>query len=95
VEADGKRQERGKRPIGGFFSTSPAAWREATCLRIKKSPPRPLPQAAEGTPAIARGPEQIREIERHPHPQALAAERAEAARKTPVDRSKYRTVRTL
>jgi DNA polymerase-1 len=58
-------------------------------------------QDAPASPASARGPGGA-QGQRKPEksnvvltPQALAAARAEAARKTPVDRAKYQTVRTL
>jgi DNA polymerase-1 len=54
----------------------------------------PSPASGKGSaPRSGRG--QIQANEEPLTPQALAAARAEAARKTPVDRNKYQTVRTL
>src|SRR5664280_1981932 len=56
----------------------------------------PSPASGGGSASsVARGPDKSDKSNVVLTPQALAAARAEAARKTPVDRSKYRTVRSL
>jgi DNA polymerase-1 len=56
----------------------------------------PSPASGGGSASsVARGPDKSDRSNVVLTPQALAAARAEAARKTPVDRSKYRTVRSL
>ena len=56
----------------------------------------PSPASGRGSASsIARGPDKSDKSNVVLTPQALAAARAEAARKTPVDRSKYQTVRSL
>ena len=56
----------------------------------------PSPASGRGSASsVARGPDKSDKSNVVLTPQALAAARAEAARKTPVDRSKYRTVRSL
>jgi DNA polymerase-1 len=60
----------------------------------QSAPPPPPPANGKGTaPRSGRGQTQANDVPLTP--QALAAARAEAARKTPVDRNKYQTVRTL
>jgi DNA polymerase-1 len=60
----------------------------------QSAPTPPSPASGRGSaPRSGRG--QIQANEEPLTPQALAAARAEAARKTPVDRNKYQTVRTL
>src|ERR1035437_5579940 len=56
----------------------------------------PSPASGRGSASsVARGTDKSDRSNVVLTPQALAAARAEAARKTPVDRSKYRTVRSL
>ncbi|MDP3074680.1 DNA polymerase I [Bradyrhizobium sp.] len=58
----------------------------------------PAPSPASGkasSPGVGRSPGKPESSNVILTPQALAAARAEAARKTPIDRSKYLTVRTL
>ena len=72
----------------------PRARREATCSGIRT--PRPRPRSGKASaPAPARGQGKPDKSNVVLTPQALAAARAEEARKTPVDRSKYQTIRSL
>jgi DNA polymerase-1 len=60
----------------------------------QSAPTPPSPANGKGSaPRSGRGQTQANDVPLTP--QALAAARAEAARKTPVDRNKYQTVRTL
>ena len=94
VEADDKNSSGASGKSAGS-SPPPRARPAAICSDIRTCPPRLPPQAARRA-RLARQktgkPEQSNVILT---PQALAAARAEAARKTPIDRSKYVTVRTL
>ena len=92
-------QERGERPVGRLPPVRrPRACRQATCLAIAERPRPALRRKRErrahrrGEPA---GDRQDKPTSLKGTPQALAAARAEEARKTRIDRSKYQTIRSL
>jgi DNA polymerase-1 len=95
VEADGKNSSGAS---GKSAGSSPPPPRAASGDLFGHQDAAALSSSASGkasAPAVARGqgkPDQSNVILT---PRALAAARAEAARKTPVDRNKYVTVRTL
>src|ERR1700675_2237001 len=82
---------------GGARASSPlppAGDPDGDLFADQSAPTPPSPASGRGSaPRSGRG--QTQANEEPLTPQALAAARAEAARKTPVDRSKYQTVRTL
>jgi DNA polymerase-1 len=106
VEADGKNSSGSSRnasssplplagevgsrsdPGGGLFDQSGNLFASGGTL----TPPSPA-SGRGSAPRSGRG--QTQPNEKPLTPQALAVARAEAARKTPVDRNKYQTVRTL
>jgi DNA polymerase I len=91
VEADASNKS------GGARASSPlplAGDPGGDLFADQTAPTPPSPASGRGSaPRSGRG--QIQANEEPLTPQALAAARAEAARKTPVDRNKYQTVRTL
>jgi DNA polymerase-1 len=89
VEADGAN----KSGASGKSAGSPPAPRIAggDLFADQEAPPSP----ANGAPAKPGTDGQDRNTGLKGTPISLAAARAEAARKTPVDRSKYQTIRTL
>jgi DNA polymerase-1 len=92
VEADGNN----KSVAGGKSAGSPPPPRATggDLFASQEAPPAPAAGRASA-PGAARGPGKPDHSNVVLTPQALAAARAEAARKTPVDRSLYRTIRTL
>ena len=94
VEADDKNSSGASGKSAG--SSPPLARGRRRPVRHQDAPAPLPPQAAKrARPASARATASREQSNVILTPQALAAARAEAARKTPVDRSKYRTVRTL
>ena len=93
VEADGKNSSDGNGsppPLagnGGLFD-------QGSSFAGGSSPASPAPARGSATPGKP-GDRQDKTASLKGTPISLAEARAEAARKTPVDRSKYRTVRTL
>ena len=89
-----EQQERRERQVGGLASASVARCRRRPVRGTRML--RPSPASGKARAAVEQGqgkPAAIRCLMGTPH--ALAAARAEAARKTPVDRSKYQTIRSL
>lgn len=95
VEADGKNSSGASGKSAGSSPPPPRA-AGGDLFGHQDAPAPASPSSGKGSaPVVAKGqgkPEQSNVILT---PQALAATRAEAARKTPVDRNKYVTVRTL
>jgi DNA polymerase-1 len=100
VEADGKNQSEARGRSAGSSSPLPLAGEVAApsaagggLFAFAESPTPPSPASGRGSAQrSARGNAQ----DAHPlTPKALAAAREEEARKTPFDRSKYQTVRSL
>jgi DNA polymerase-1 len=101
VEADGHNKSGASSRAAGSSSALPPAGEVGSRsdpggdLFADQSVPTP-PSPASGRGSAPRsGRAQIQANEEPLTPQALAAARAEAARKTPVDRNKYQTVRSL
>jgi DNA polymerase I len=95
VEADGKNSSGASGKSAGSSPPPPRAADGDLFGHQDAAAPSSPTSGKASAPAIARGqgkPDQSNVILT---PQALAAARAEAARKTPVDRNKYVTVRTL
>jgi DNA polymerase-1 len=59
------------------------------------TPPSPASGRGSAAPSKSGGDRQDKSVSLKGNPQALAAARTEAARKTRIDRSKYQTIRTL
>ena len=104
VEADGKNSSGGARvssplPLAGEVDALGSAIARQSAaggglFGDHETPTPPSPASGRGgAPRTGRG--QTQTTDKPLTPQALAAARAEAARKTPVDRNKYVTVRTL
>ena len=95
VEADDRNSSGASGKSAGsspLRRARPAATFSDTRTRPPRLPPQAAKRARPAPPRVRASPDQSNVILT---PQALAAARAEAARKTPVDRSKYLTVRTL
>jgi DNA polymerase I len=109
VEADGNNKSGASARSAGSSSPLPLAGEVGSRgdpgggLFGDHEAPTPPPDRVGGrlSPASGRGSEprtgkgQTQTTDKPLTPQALAAARAETARKTPVDRTKYQTVRTL
>jgi len=92
VEADEKNSSGASRRSAGSSPPPP----RAAGGDLFADQDAPSPASGRGSASsIARGPDKSDKSNVVLTPQALAAARAEAARKTPVDRSKYQTVRSL
>ncbi len=95
VEADATNKSGGERQVGGLTSAPVAHGRRRPLRAHGCSRHNRAPAARPSTPAVARGqgkPEQSNVVLT---PHALAAARAEEARQTRIDRSKYQTIRSL
>ena len=94
VAADGNNKSGSERPVGRRLRAPPPGGGRRPVRGIRR--PRPPPQAGRrARPASAEARANRTRSNVVLTPQALAAARAEAARKTPVDRSKYQTIRSL
>jgi DNA polymerase I len=95
VEADDKNKSAASGRSAGSSPPPPRA-AGGDLFGDQAAPASPSPASGKASaPGAARGqgkPDQSNVVLT---PQALAAARAEAARKTPVDRNKYRTIRSL
>ena len=104
VEADGKNSSGGARvssplPLAGEVDALGSAIARQSAaggglFGDQEAPTPPSPASGRGS-AQRAGQGHGKTNDKPLTPQALAAARAEAARKTPVDRNKYQTVRTL
>ena len=94
VEADGKNeQRRAALRSAGPPPAKPARTPSGDLFGDQDAPPAPASGKAARRRARPGKPDKAASLKGTPV--SLAAARAEAARKTPVDRSKYQTVRTL
>ncbi len=96
VEADGKNSSGGAGGRSAGSSPPPARATGGDLFGDESTPATPSLASGRGSaPGKPQGDRQDTAAGLKGTPISLAAARAEAARKTPVDRAKYRTVRTL
>jgi DNA polymerase-1 len=91
VEADGNNKSGASGRSAGS-SPPPARTAGGDLFADQEAPPSPA-SGKGSAPGAGKGKPEKSNVVLTPH--ALAAERAEAARRTPVDRSKYQTIRSL
>src|SRR3984885_1470285 len=92
VAADGNNKSGASSPPAGASAPTRAASGDLFADQSAPTPPSPASGRGNGQQA-GRGRAQA--DDKPLTPQALAAARAEAARNTPVDRNKYKTIRSL